>query len=209
MDLRRLLEESPGALVVFPDPDSERRDRPIHIELAAWATDIAATLNAKYGRHVDLRVGAMTFPARQLWVSEYVRQLHGAPAAGHESGRAQAGAGHCRRPAIGGDRHLRQRGRSVCRPAHRGAGGVLDRTSPEPPRARLGWRSPSRRKQHTERRPAAHQDARNPAHMDRSAEPGAATKKRTDLPRTVKRGHADERAVGRRRVAARTIGRTV
>ncbi len=57
VDLRRLLEESPGALVVFPDPDSERRDRPIHIELAAWATDIAATLNAKYGRHVDLHVG--------------------------------------------------------------------------------------------------------------------------------------------------------
>ncbi len=80
MDLRRLLVESPGALVVFPSPDSERRERRFRIELAAWAADIAATLNAKYGDVVDLRVGAMTFPTRQLWVSEYSRQLHGAPA---------------------------------------------------------------------------------------------------------------------------------
>jgi hypothetical protein len=80
VDLRQLREESPGALVVFPNPDSERRKPPILIELAAWATDIAATLNAKYGNLVDLHVGAMTFPARQLWVSEYSRQLYGAPA---------------------------------------------------------------------------------------------------------------------------------
>jgi hypothetical protein len=79
-DLRRLLEESPDALVAFPDPGSQRYEQRIHIKLAAWATDIAATLNARYGDLVDLRVGAMTFPARQLWVSEYVRQLHGAPA---------------------------------------------------------------------------------------------------------------------------------
>jgi len=80
VDLRQLLEESPGALVVLPDPDSERREQRIHIELAAWATDIAATLNAKYGSLVDLRVGAMTFPTGQLWVNEYTRQLRGAPA---------------------------------------------------------------------------------------------------------------------------------
>jgi hypothetical protein len=55
VDLRRLLEESPDALVVFPDPDSERREERIRIHLAAWATDIAATLNAKYGSLVDLR----------------------------------------------------------------------------------------------------------------------------------------------------------
>ena len=79
-DLRRLLEESPDALVVWPDPDYERREQRIRIELAAWATDIAATLNAEYGDVVDLRVGAMTFPTRQLWVTDYSRQLHGAPA---------------------------------------------------------------------------------------------------------------------------------
>lgn len=80
MDLRRLLEESPGALVVVPSPDSERRELPIHIQLAAWATDIAATLNAKYRSLLDLYVGAMTFPARRLWVSEDLPQLRGASA---------------------------------------------------------------------------------------------------------------------------------
>jgi hypothetical protein len=79
VDLRRLREESPGALVVFPSPESERRKPPFHIELAAWATDIATTLNAKYESLVDLHVGAMTFPARQLWVSEYSRQVYEAP----------------------------------------------------------------------------------------------------------------------------------
>jgi hypothetical protein len=48
--------------------------------MAAWATDIAAMLNAKYGSLVDLRVGAMTFPTRQLWVTEYAHQLQGSPA---------------------------------------------------------------------------------------------------------------------------------
>lgn len=80
MDLRRLREESPGALVAFPGPDGERREQRFRIELAAWATDIAARLKAKYGSSVELRVGAMTFPARQLWVSAYARQLRGAPA---------------------------------------------------------------------------------------------------------------------------------
>jgi hypothetical protein len=80
VDLRRLLEESPGALVVGPSPDSERREPPVRIQLAAWATDIAATLNDKYGSLLDLHVGAMTFPARQLWVSEHTPQLRGAPA---------------------------------------------------------------------------------------------------------------------------------
>ncbi|MFC6156520.1 hypothetical protein [Kribbella jiaozuonensis] len=80
VDLRRLHEEAPEALVVLPDPDSERRERPIRIDLAAWATDIAAELKAEYGDLVELRVGAMTFPAKQLWVNEYSRQLRGAPA---------------------------------------------------------------------------------------------------------------------------------
>lgn len=79
-DLRHLLEQSPDALVVFPDPDSERRERRIRIDLAAGATDIAATLNAKYGSVVELHVGAMTFPTRQLRVAQHGFQLRGAPA---------------------------------------------------------------------------------------------------------------------------------
>ena len=73
-----MLEESPDALVAFPDPESERSERRFRIELAAWATEIA--LNARYGSLVDLRVGAMAFPARQLWVSEQTYQLRGEPA---------------------------------------------------------------------------------------------------------------------------------
>jgi hypothetical protein len=80
VDLRRLREESPGALVVWPNPDGERREPPFCIQLAAWATDIAATLNAEYGSLLDLQVGAMTFPAKQLWASEDLPQLRGAPA---------------------------------------------------------------------------------------------------------------------------------
>ena len=80
VDLRRLFEESPGAIVVGPSPDSERREPPIRIQLAAWATGIAATLNAKYGSLLELQVGAMTFPARQLWLSADLPQLRGAPA---------------------------------------------------------------------------------------------------------------------------------
>ncbi|MEU4198283.1 hypothetical protein AB0E69_40750 [Kribbella sp. NPDC026611] len=71
-DVRRLLEESPEALMSFPDPESERRERRIRIELAPWATEIAAALDARYETFVELRVGAMTFPERQLFVRAYV-----------------------------------------------------------------------------------------------------------------------------------------
>jgi hypothetical protein len=63
VDLRRFVEESPGAFVVGPSPYSERRDgRRFPVELAAWATEIAGELKAKYGEVVDLQVGALTFP---------------------------------------------------------------------------------------------------------------------------------------------------
>lgn len=78
VDLRRLGEESPGALVVGPSHESERREPRFYIQLAPWATDIAATLNAKYADLLDLRVGAMTFPAGELWVHEDARS-HAAP----------------------------------------------------------------------------------------------------------------------------------
>jgi hypothetical protein len=80
VDLRRLYEESPDALMAGPDPDSERYEQRIQIELAAWATDIAATLHAKYGDLVDMRVGAMAYPAGELWRGERWDQLPGAPA---------------------------------------------------------------------------------------------------------------------------------
>ena len=45
VDLLRLGEESPGALVVWPNPHTERRsERRFRIMLAAWATEIAGTL---------------------------------------------------------------------------------------------------------------------------------------------------------------------
>lgn len=77
-DLRRLRDESPDALRGFPDPDSDRAEgERICVELAAWATDVAAVLHGKYGTWLDLRVGAMSFPTR-----EQVRgaaRLSGAP----------------------------------------------------------------------------------------------------------------------------------
>ena len=61
MDLLRLREESPGALVVSPNPYTQRRsERRFRIVLAAWATEIAGRLKATYGDVVDLQVGAMT-----------------------------------------------------------------------------------------------------------------------------------------------------
>lgn len=80
VELRRLFEESPGAVVSGPHPDSERSERRVHIELAAWAGDIAAALDAKYGDLVELKVGAMSFPAGELWMGESWYQPPGEPA---------------------------------------------------------------------------------------------------------------------------------
>jgi hypothetical protein len=85
-DLRRLYDESPDAVMAGPGPDGERYEKRIRIELDAWAVGIAGALHAKYGELVDLRVGAMTFPAGELWVD--VAQ----GCAGDESGLVQAGA---------------------------------------------------------------------------------------------------------------------
>jgi hypothetical protein len=81
VDLRRLRDEAPGALVMWPSPETERRhEKQFRIDLAAWATDIAGRLHATYGGLVDLRVGAMSFPDRQMSVSEHALELHGEPA---------------------------------------------------------------------------------------------------------------------------------
>ncbi|WP_350277076.1 hypothetical protein [Kribbella sp. HUAS MG21] len=71
VELRRLEEEAPGALVVWPGPESERReDKPASVQLAAWATGIAGELHATYGDFVQLQVGAMSFPDKQLLVRD-------------------------------------------------------------------------------------------------------------------------------------------
>jgi hypothetical protein len=63
-DLRRLESLDPSPLMSFPDPDSEaREERPISIELAAWATGLAAELHERYGDLVSLVVGVMEYPA--------------------------------------------------------------------------------------------------------------------------------------------------
>ena len=81
LDLLRLHEEAPGAFVWGPNPHTVRRsERRFHIALAAWATEIAGTLKAKYGDVVELQVGAMTYPGRELLASEVASQLPGAPA---------------------------------------------------------------------------------------------------------------------------------
>ena len=83
VDLQRVLVESPGAFLFGPNPDSERRyEKRIRIGLAAWAADIAAELHSTYGDFVELEVGAMRFPAKELLVNAHALQLRGEPADG-------------------------------------------------------------------------------------------------------------------------------
>lgn len=66
-DLRRISEETPDALLGYPDPTSERPgESRFRIHFAAWASDIAAALHEKYGEAVELEVGAIRFPGREL-----------------------------------------------------------------------------------------------------------------------------------------------
>ncbi|HEU5043505.1 MAG TPA: hypothetical protein VFT75_05165 [Nocardioidaceae bacterium] len=67
VDLRRISEETPDALLGYPDPSSDRPETgTFAIHLASWASDIAATLHEKYGETVDLEVGAIRFPGRDF-----------------------------------------------------------------------------------------------------------------------------------------------
>lgn len=67
-DLRRISRETPDALVSCPDPRDDRpREGRFAIGLAAWATDLAATLHEKYGATVQLAVGAMPFPDQDFF----------------------------------------------------------------------------------------------------------------------------------------------
>jgi len=65
--LTEIERQTPGALQSWPDPSvASPRPTPIAIELAAWATDIAADLHARFADQVQLTVGAMSYPDRAM-----------------------------------------------------------------------------------------------------------------------------------------------
>src|ERR1019366_5489058 len=65
--LFRLREESLNPLASYPDPRVDRdRVPPFGIDLAAWATDVAADLNGRFGADVELVVGGLQYPSRAL-----------------------------------------------------------------------------------------------------------------------------------------------
>lgn len=61
--LAELERQAPGALQSWPDLSGASPQRtPVAIELAAWATDIAADLHARFADQLRLTVGAMSYP---------------------------------------------------------------------------------------------------------------------------------------------------
>jgi hypothetical protein len=65
--LIRLREDDPGALAGYPDPRVDHdRHPPFGIDLAAWATEVAADLHSRFGRDVELVVGALDYPSCTL-----------------------------------------------------------------------------------------------------------------------------------------------
>jgi hypothetical protein len=65
--LLRIRDENPSALAGYPDPLVDRADcLPFPIELAPWATVVAAELDGSFGAAVELRVGFLHFPQRTL-----------------------------------------------------------------------------------------------------------------------------------------------
>lgn len=65
--LAEIEQRTPGALQSWPDPRvTSPRPTPISVELAAWATDVAADLHARFGDQVRLTVGAMSYPDRTM-----------------------------------------------------------------------------------------------------------------------------------------------
>lgn len=52
----------------WPDPRVADRQPPFRIQLAPWASEIAAELHDRFGQDVDLTVGALHYPERQkIW----------------------------------------------------------------------------------------------------------------------------------------------
>jgi hypothetical protein len=61
--LARLLAERPGALRGYPELDrDDAGSPPYHVDLAAWAVDVAADLHRRFGDEVHLTVGALPYP---------------------------------------------------------------------------------------------------------------------------------------------------
>ncbi len=62
-----LESDSRRPLVGFPDPRSDLPPPlPISVRLEAWASDIAAALHNRFGADIELTVGYLTFPERNL-----------------------------------------------------------------------------------------------------------------------------------------------
>ncbi len=65
VEIQRILDEIPGALLGYPDPRSERgREPPLGIQLAPWAVEVAQDLHDRFGEGVALQVGVLTYPGR-------------------------------------------------------------------------------------------------------------------------------------------------
>lgn len=62
LDLRRLEGADPSVLVTWPGPGAAGNPKPYGIRLAAHAVDVAAELHARYGRTIEIRVGALPYP---------------------------------------------------------------------------------------------------------------------------------------------------
>jgi hypothetical protein len=61
--LSRLLAERPEALRGYPELDrDDAGPPPYHLDLAAWAVDVAADLHRRFGDEVHLTVGALPYP---------------------------------------------------------------------------------------------------------------------------------------------------
>jgi hypothetical protein len=65
VEIQRILDGIPGALLGYPDPRSDRgREPPLGIQLAPWAVEVAQDLHDRFGEEVALQVGALTYPGR-------------------------------------------------------------------------------------------------------------------------------------------------
>ena len=61
--IARLRDQQPGALVLYPTPESDGdRTPPFEIQLAPWAADTAGELHRQFGDDVELTVGALPYP---------------------------------------------------------------------------------------------------------------------------------------------------
>jgi hypothetical protein len=80
--LGHLVREQPGALLEFPDPDSERGQPPFPIRLAPLALAAAEDLHRRFGDDVLLTVGYLPYPPDREpdpALSRLSRQLPGEP----------------------------------------------------------------------------------------------------------------------------------